>query len=424
MASVALQCRNRTDSNGLSKVRVRIEHNSEQRFITTDLKVRREYWRDGTVTRGHRKADEINSALRRIESDAQDALTSLRASPRRITADRLKRAVEDALTPDDDPVGTEGLLDYAADRIQAEYDNAGTRRSHMTAVSKFRSFLEQTRGVEDVELSPFELTPSLLEEYMAWEAEERGNAVNTVHKSMRVIRRVINMAIRDDLYPKAEYPFDDLTLHRERTGKTPLQAEGIEKLEELRGHIEAGETRFVDGGLPSHALRAWLFGLYMLGMRWSDVSSLEWDQIRDGRIGYKMRKTGEQKDLKIVPKAQDILDYYDSDDPSERGRFVFPFFRLYARDEDLDTKAGIGAAIRKTNRRVNQELKGVAEAAGLGVKLTTHVARHSAAQRMLDAGWSIQEINAALGHKDLSTTEHYLRSIRDDELDEQHADLF
>jgi site-specific recombinase XerD len=43
---------------------------------------------------------------------------------------------------------------------------------------------------------------------------------------------------------------------------------------------------------------------------------------------------------------------------------------------------------------------------------------------MLDAGWSIQEINAALDHKDLSTTEHYLRSIRDEELDEQHEDLF
>jgi site-specific recombinase XerD len=38
--------------------------------------------------------------------------------------------------------------------------------------------------------------------------------------------------------------------------------------------------------------------------------------------------------------------------------------------------------------------------------------------------WAVQEINAALGHKDLSTTEHYLQSIQDDELDEQHRDLF
>lgn len=419
MATVSLECRTRTDRDGLASVRVRIEHNSEQRYVSTDLKVRPAKWSGGKVTRSHRKAGEINAALRRIESDAQDALTSLRASPRRVTADRLKAAVEEALAPDDDPVGTEGLLDYATERIQAEYDNAGTRRSHMTAVSKWRDFLQQTRGVGDIRLTPARLTPALLEEYMTWEAEERGNAVNTIHKTMRVIRRVVNMAIRDGIFPKAEYPFDDVTLHRERTGKTPLTAEGIRKLERLRGEIEAGESRFVDGGLPSHSLRAWLFALYMLGMRWSDVSRLEWDQIRDGRLTYQMRKTGAQKDLKIVPPAQEILDYYD-----EAGRFVFPFMRLYGTDLDLDTKSGIGAAIRKSNRRVNQELKDIADAAGIDVTLSTHVARHSAAQRMLDAGWSVQEINAALDHKDLSTTEHYLSSIQDDELDEQHAELF
>lgn len=73
---------------------------------------------------------------------------------------------------------------------------------------------------------------------------------------------------------------------------------------------------------------------------------------------------------------------------------------------------------------MNQELKEIAEEADIDVNLSTHVARHSAAQRMLDAGWSIQEINAAFGHKDLSTTEHYLQSIQDDQLDDQHRDLF
>jgi site-specific recombinase XerD len=420
MATVSLQCRNRTDRDGLARVRVRIDHKGTQKFVSTDLKVKPEKWRGGKVTRSHRKADEINSALKRIDSAAQDALTSLRASERRVTATRLKEKVEEALSPDDDPARAEGLLDYAEERIQAEYDNAGTRRSHMTAVSKWRDFLQQTRGVEDIRLTPDKVTPSLLEEYMAWEAEKRGNAKNTIHKTMRVIRRVVNMAIRDGIFPKQEYPFDHVTLKRERTGKTPVAPGGIRRLERLRGRIEDGESHFVDGGLPSHSLRAWLFALYMLGMRWSDVSRLEWDQVRGGRLTYQMRKTGAQKDLKVVRKAADILNYYR---PEDR-RFVFPFFDLYAREEDLSTKAGVGQAIRKTNRRVNQELKDIQEAAGVDVKLSTHVARHSAAQRMLDAGWSIQEINAALDHKDLSTTEHYLRSIRDDELDDQHEDLF
>jgi integrase/recombinase XerD len=42
----------------------------------------------------------------------------------------------------------------------------------------------------------------------------------------------------------------------------------------------------------------------------------------------------------------------------------------------------------------------------------------------MDGGWTLQEIQAALGHKQISTTESYLRTLRDDELDEQHRDLF
>jgi integrase len=37
---------------------------------------------------------------------------------------------------------------------------------------------------------------------------------------------------------------------------------------------------------------------------------------------------------------------------------------------------------------------------------------------------STAEIQTALAHGSVSTTEQYLRSLRDEELDEQHADLF
>ncbi|MFB6271889.1 MAG: tyrosine-type recombinase/integrase [Salinibacter sp.] len=420
MATLSFRCReDRTNDDGLAPVDLRISHKSERRFLSTEIRVDPDKWRDGSVTRSHRQAAEINAGLRRIESTAQDALTSLQTSGARVTAERIKEAVQEALDPESDE--RVGFADFCEDRIQKMYDNGSTRKNHMTAVTKLREFLHDRRGVDDVPLSPYYVTASLLEEMQTWESEVRGNATNTIHKTMRTLRRMINVAIRDDLFPRSEYPFDDLTLSRERTGKTPLTSDQVQSLESLMEKIDDGEARFSPDGLPAHGLRAFLFSVYMLGMRWSDVSSLEWSQIRDGRVQYQMRKTGAQKDLKLVPPAKEILNWYDD----RRGeRFVFPLLERYAHKHDLSEDEGLRGAIEDMNRRINQELKKIDKAAGLGLGLTTHMARHTSAQRMMEQGWSLQEIQSALAHKSISTTEHYLRTVRDEELDEKHEDLW
>lgn len=421
MATIGFRCRkSRIGDDGLAPVDLRISHNGSRRFLSTDLRVDPKKWRDGEVTRSHRQAAEVNAGLRRVESTAQEALTSVQTSAVEVTADRIKSAIEDALNPDSDE--RVGFADFCEERIGQMYDNRGTRRAHMNAVVKLREFLRQTRNVDDIPLSPRYVTASLLEEMQTWELEERGNRTNTIHKTMRTLRRMINVAIRDDLFPKSEYPFDDLTLTRERTEKTPLTEDQVMALQNLREQVDGGEAGFTADGLPAHSLRAFLFAIYMLGMRWSDISSLEWSQIRKERVRYQMRKTGAQKDLKLVPPARNILDWYR--DLRGEKRFVFPFMERYGHDRDLTTDAGINATIREANRRVNQELKDIADAAGIDINLTTHVARHTSAQRMMEQGWSLQEIQAALAHKSISTTEHYLRTVRDEELDDKHENLW
>lgn len=420
MASLSFRCRkNRISGDGLASVELRISHQGTRKFVSTDIRVDPSKWRDGEVTRSHRNAAEINAGLRRIEATAQDALTRLQTRPVQLTAGRIKEAIEEALDPDSDE--RIGFADFCEDRIERMYDNSATRKNHMTAVSKLREFLQDRRGMDDVPFSPRHVNAEMLEEMQAWESEERGNSKNTIHKTMRTLRRMINVAIRDGLFPQSEYPFDDLTLHRERTDKTPLTDSGVEALEELMKNINEGTARLATDGLPAHSLRAFLFATYMLGMRWSDVASLEWGSIRDGRINYTMRKTGAQKDLKIVDPAQEILDFYSD---REDERFVFPLVMRYAHKHDLTDDEGLRSAINDMNRRVNQELKEIASVAGLDINLSTHIARHTSAQRMMQADWNLQEIQAALGHSSISTTEHYLRSVRDEELDDKHEDLF
>jgi len=419
MATVSLDCRSRTDQDGLAAVRLRIEHQGTQKFVSTGVKVKPGKWRDGKVTRGHREADHINSRLREVESAAQDALTKLRASAVPITAERLKARVQDELTGDDTLAEQPDFIAWSLGRVERVYDNQGTRRNHRSSLRKFERFLGETRGRADIGFR--ELDAATLEEMMAWESTELGNADSTVHKTMRTLRRMCNLAIRDGHMEQAEYPFQHITLSRSRTQKQPLTDAEVQALEERRKAMGQGLVSYPRRDTTAaHALRSWLVQMYLLGMRWGDVCSLEWSSIRDGRVEYTMLKTGTSKSVKLVPKAREIIEVYAGRRPKHR--FVFPF--LDWRQEDLTTDEGIRQATQRVNASVNQKLRTIAEKVGITSTLTTHIARHTAANRMASAGWELRKISAALGHQSVSTTEQYLRSLKDDELDEDHEALF
>ena len=58
-----------------------------------------------------------------------------------------------------------------------------------------------------------------------------------------------------------------------------------------------------------------------------------------------------------------------------------------------------------------------------GIKATPHMLRHYFANERRRAGWEIDKISAALGHKHISTTEKYLH-ITDDEMADAMDDYF
>jgi site-specific recombinase XerD len=391
--------------------------------VSTALKVDPEKWRKGSVTKGHRQAGRINSRLRELESVAQDELTKLRASGKYISAGRVKTRISDALSPDEDE-DTPTFLQYGFDRVRKEYENEGTRRNHLSGLRKLREYLRE-HGREDIGIE--DLSPADLEGAMRWEREERGNSQNTVHKTMRTIRRVCQMAMRDGLMARDEYPFDHVTLTRNRTEKTPLNQQEIEALEQRLEKAECGEVAWPrEGTTAMHALRAWLLAFYMMGMRWSDVCTLQWSSVEAGRLRYEQRKGNRTvvKTPQIVEPAVEILDAYQG----RRGDrcYVFPFLDRAAQraSVDLSDENEVSRQINLRTSRVNQQLRELADRVGIDKSLSTHVARHSFAERALSEGWSLRELQKALGHADVTTTQAYIRTLQDDELDDQHEDLF
>lgn len=64
----------------------------------------------------------------------------------------------------------------------------------------------------------------------------------------------------------------------------------------------------------------------------------------------------------------------------------------------------------QANQKINAYLKQIQHVAGIEKRLTTHVARRTAATILLNAGMPITSVSAMLGHADLkTTTRHYTR---------------
>lgn len=64
-----------------------------------------------------------------------------------------------------------------------------------------------------------------------------------------------------------------------------------------------------------------------------------------------------------------------------------------------------------TNQKYNSYLKEIADICGIKKTLTTHLARHTAATLMLNAGLSIEVVSKILGHSNTKMTQHYAKLL-------------
>jgi integrase len=64
-----------------------------------------------------------------------------------------------------------------------------------------------------------------------------------------------------------------------------------------------------------------------------------------------------------------------------------------------------------SNQRYNSYLQEIADLCGIDKKLTSHIARHTAATLLLNSGVSIEVVAKILGHSNTKMTQHYAKLL-------------
>lgn len=187
---------------------------------------------------------------------------------------------------------------------------------------------------------------------------------------------MLNVAVKDGVMDKN--PFYALGKH-ERITKQQSEREYLTK-EELLALIEVPTTN-------ETTKQAFLFCCFT-GLRYSDVSALTWQNIKQVNGGsvvsiQAMQKTGKQV---TIPLNQSALKWLPDRNGSKPGQKVFDMTCLSACDRCL---------------------KKMAAAAGIEKNVSFHTSRHSMATLSLAAGGDLYTVGKLLGHTSINSTQVY-----------------
>ena len=119
-----------------------------------------------------------------------------------------------------------------------------------------------------------------------------------------------------------------------------------------------------------------------------------------------------------MPQALQIIQKYSTPEHDEQD-YIFPILdrKIHKTAQQQHNR------IHKVLAKVNSRLKELGQMAGIQTPLTTYVARHTYATVLKRSGVNIAIISESLGHSDLSTTQIYLDSFENDQIDEAMKNL-
>ena len=232
---------------------------------------------------------------------------------------------------------------------------------------------------------------------------KRGIKHNSIYLYVRTIRIFFNKAIKLKVVDKSLYPFDDFKLRPEKTRKRAVDVEVMKGIYNIE---------LPDGSPIWNNRNYFMLSFYLIGISIIDLCLLTKENIKNGRVSYKRRKTGKWYDIKLQPEAERILTLYEG-----RSKYLIPI-----ADEKAMNDERLVRSIKYKTKHINKYLNQIAEKLDLKQTVTTYTARHSWATLAKKAGFSIEIIAEALGHEyGNRTTAVYLDNFDQSVIDEANS---
>jgi site-specific recombinase XerD len=243
-----------------------------------------------------------------------------------------------------------------------------------------RRYLEAVTGLaKHYHQSPDQLTKEMIEDYLLYLKNDKGNAPNSCASTLSGLRFFYKNVT------KQKISIDYSLARKVQKLPTVLPQEDIENIINATDNLKH---------------RLILMTTYSAGLRASEVIALKPENIDSKRMLIKVRGKGDKDRYTLLAKRllPELRHYYKKFQPQT---YLFPSSYKHKKHQPL-SYGSVRSIYEKARKKA-----GVKNGAGI------HTMRHSFATHLLEAGYDIRKIQVLMGHRRLSTTMIYLHVSRE-----------
>ena len=366
---------------------IRIIKNRKAQFISLGLHLLPEEW-DQTKNRvktRHPNSARLNSYISQKLAEAEDMTLQLRSKDASTSSLKIKEKIKGK--------ASESFSRYFERHKEQLLSNEkiGTYIKVKSGISKLNQFTKN-RDLQFVDIDY-----DFLKRYNAFLVSSLGNTINTVHGTLKILRKLFNDAVREGIIEVEQNPFLRYKLVTEKTNKIYLTE--LELLEIEKVNLNSASSMAVHRDL-------FLFACVAAGLRVSDLLQLKWKNFNGTHLSLVTQKNSEPISIHLPNKALEIIKRYNTGDKNEDS-YLFPIMKL----GPIHTALQLNAAISSATAYLNKDLKEIAKKAKISKHISMHTSRHTWATRALKKGMRFEYVSKLMGHANLKTTQIYAKIV-------------
>jgi site-specific recombinase XerD len=408
-ATFRVELKGTPNADGTRSVRVRITRNRLHAYLNTGIRIwvgkgRASEWnerredRKANWIKGHREAAHYNGRIQ----ETITALDRIAKGDITLSAKQIKERFEH---PGEAKDPERRFLAFLEVWIARKYalGKAATADTYEYTRDKLKAFAGRRDRDADI------LTPSFLSAFMADWLVTRKRSSSTLKLMFAHLSTVYKHGILEGAVPHMGNPFATL--------------EVVVPQKKLERPIEEQVLRLMELELPKgspleKARDCFLLQYALHGARISEAVFLEWADVSETHVTYLPVKRAKKK--KVVP--MNPLLRWVLDRQERTGRLVLPI--LSEEDLRLEGEALYRRA-KSAKINLNAYLKEIGRRAGMGIALSSHMARHAFTDKALEkVGDNLRLVQGLLGHNSITSTEHYANHLRQERIDAASLSIY